>query len=98
MRYSARYHILCINSAPHYLRPPLRGHQNTVSLLRKARYLCVNSARTLYVPQCRANNLTDLQLHTTDQKKQRFQGMAAFLRFIFAIIIYPTYVIAFTYR
>ena len=33
---------LCVNSAPHYLRPPMRGHQNNISLLHKTRYLCVN--------------------------------------------------------
>ena len=33
---------LCVNSTPHYLRPPMRGHQNNISLLHKTRYLCVN--------------------------------------------------------
>ena len=42
LAFCPRSRYLCINSAPHYLCPPLRGLQNSVSLFLKSRYPCVN--------------------------------------------------------
>ena len=54
---------LCVNSAPHYLRPPMRGLRHNISLLRKTRYLCVNGTPYHLRPPMRGlrNNISLLR-------------------------------------
>ena len=54
---------LCENSALHYFRPPMRGHQKIDSLLHKNRYPCVNGTPYHLRPTLRGRqNTTSLYL------------------------------------
>ena len=109
------YRYLCVNSALHYLRPPLRGLKpNAISWesskvafrittplwgLKRTQVHCriVFNTPLEFLPHSGDIKLTYLQLHTTNQKSSDSKEWLLFYISILAIIIYPTYVIAFTY-